>query len=221
LKSDLQASPLKVLAGLVERVTLHADARERLNHARLRIRRRLFGERLHRHRPGRPRKSDSREDRRRGLDQDEFARLAPEHGTCPALGAPRRTAIRLAGLFLGADYYARVASRRTSIAGLSSRRQRKTVCRRSPSSDQLRYVISATTSGLTQWTFNSARGPPKRCFRGGALARGVVLTANGRRRSWSMTYLFGREELLFLRDLSKKTLPMIVTLAVEVLKCRL
>jgi hypothetical protein len=134
-----------------------------------------------------------------------------------------RRDVRLSGSqgFFLAQIIARASLLAELPSRVSSRRQRKTVCRRSPSSDQLRYVISATTSGLTQWTFDSARGPPKRCFQGGALARGVVLTANGRRRSWSMTYLFGREELLFLRDLSKKTLPMIVTLAVEVLKCRL
>jgi hypothetical protein len=41
------------------------------------------------------------------------------------------------------------------------------------------YVISATSSGLTQWTFESASGPAKRCFRGGALASGIVLIAKG------------------------------------------
>ena len=63
--------------------------------------------------------------------------------------------------------FGRGTSRRTSFAGLSSRRPSYTTCRSRLSSVQVRNFTSATSSGRTQCTRLSRSGDPKRLPRGG------------------------------------------------------
>jgi hypothetical protein len=113
-------------------------------------------------------------------------RLSPKHGEGPASTRGGRYSRRpIADALLcpspsAGDHFVAGVSRRTCRAGLSSLSPTKTVCLSSPSSPQVRYVISPTSFGFIQWTFDSASVPPKRVLRGGATARGIFGVASGR-----------------------------------------